>query len=250
MNKEDTLKIKARDALNFLEGHPALGIIVKPLFSNLWFSIEKICKRGYTEHCKDRFDVGINSKYAFKFKDEFKKEYQKLQKTVTDKKSFDLQKRFIRIYTKYEKVFDESWKYDHIEYWGELGFNIYVGNPKIKQWVNPKNWACCAGVEIGGRSFEEMIIKITRQFKRRFGNFENIDFYTKREIENNRKEKIFFHVPLNDGTGCSRLKSNPKYIDVNEAELNRRWLKWFSQTEYCKKTWGKTVTDALKGKRI
>jgi hypothetical protein len=250
MTKTEQLQIKARDAINFLEWHPALQTFITPLFTSLYFSIQKVCKRGYHESCKRPMQIQIGEKIGMKYKEEFIAKLKELKKEV-DEKDYKLQSRFVTIWKKYEDVFGEPWKFDHVEYWGELGFYMFHGNTKKKiPWNDRyKNWQGYDGVTSSGRTFEEMIIKLASKFKKRYGNFDSNDFLTKEEKANHKKEDLWLPpIPCKTHRGYSTMKDNPKYINVSDAELNRRWVKWFSTTEYCKKNWGEEVERILSGK--
>ena len=73
---------------------------------------------------------------------------------------------------------------------------------------------------------------------------------TPEEIENHKKEQCFFFEDIDDekNQGYSRLIENPNYIDVPYSIMNLRWLKWFSQTEYCKENWENEFDDLVKNK--
>jgi hypothetical protein len=95
-----------------------------------------------------------------------------------------------------------------------------------------------------------MIIKLGQKFFKYFGKFNEEDFLTTAEKKNHKKEHLFFTKPAKDGHRGSYLIPNPKYIRVEDGEINHRWLKWFSKTEYGKKNWGSTIKDILAGKKV
>ena len=143
----------------------------------------------------------------------------------------------ISIEVPYQEMFGEDWKFDHVEYWGELCFYQFDGKPTIKNWMDYKKWQRCSGVEASGRTFEEMVVSITKKFKKTFGNFTGDDFLTSKEKENHKKEHPFHRRKIKGRPQYTRLIRNKKYKQVNEAEINLRWLKWFLKTDYGKKNW-------------
>jgi len=242
----DRLKKQARDAIEFLGEHPAIA--PDALFGRaLYFSIQDVCKRGYDRIVADLgVDIWPSSKHADKFKAEFEKEYKELEESYKDcpkDKMLKIEKRLAKISVPYKKLYGEPWKYDHTEYWGEMSFFIYHGKPK--DWMkerslsNPYSWQAYGGLDMdfGARTFEELLIRMARKFKRQFGDFKADDFLTKKEKENHRKEESFFRIKLGKRP-MYRLKRNPKYIEVGPAELNHRWAKWYLTTPYGKEHWG------------
>lgn len=240
MTDFEKIQIKSRNAILFLENHPA----VTPfgLFNCLTFSIHKVCKRGYDE-CVKKMGIEIrqNSKIAKKFKDKMKKEiddFVKKYSTKSNKNLINLEKQLITLNVSYQEAFGELWKFDHIEYWGELNFDVYYGDTS-KEDSDFKDWISYSGIEDGGRTFEEMIVKLSNKFKKIFGSFSREDFLTEREKKNHEKQMPMIF-------GKKTMKRNTKYIKVTDSQLNRRWLKWFSKTDYCKKNW----PDILKVEKI
>jgi hypothetical protein len=227
----ERLQLKAREALNFLECHPAMNDNIWPVIP--WFSIQTVCKRGYCESAKRGVRVYRDSKDAPRFKKEFDEELKEFNEAEIKQ-----QGALISIDVPYKKLFGEEWKFDHVEYWGELTFYMFSGKPTGKRWFDRANWQGYCGVEAGGRTFEEMIVKITEKFKKAYGDFDKQDFLTKEEKENNKNKSPFDFKPfVKDGIRYSRMLSNKEYKHVNDAELNLRWQKWFKTTENYKKNW-------------
>ena len=262
----EKLQIKCQKAMDFLDGHPALGGYTFDLFDHIVFSIQEVCKRNICKGSKTFYQLYYSDKEAKKdiFKKEFEKEFKeidddfnKFAKTTNDKaklkerkKSDVFDRKIACIYTTYEKVYGEKWEFDHIEYWGEIDFTVFMGKitDNIKIYSDRNNWGNFNGISVGASTFEEMIIKLANGFKKIYGNFNSEDFYTKREIDNNKKESIFSNKKIVDDIGRTmyRMIDNKKYIDVNDAMLNRRWLKWFDKTSYCKKNWDNEFKKILK----
>lgn len=245
----ERLQMKAREAMRFMENHPAIASGVHGFHGSLFFSIETVCKNGYSEHAgKSGITVWRNSKLASRFKKEFEeelKDYTKEQIRNMDP--------YISITAPYEKVFGYSWKFDHVEYWGEITFSVFKGSPKRKDAYDRTRWTPCAGVETGGRSFEEMIINLADGFRKAYGNFKSDDFITKEEKEHNKGLSPFFTKPIKDKKlkkkygDCCEMVSNKKYIHINEAEINLRWQKWFAKTPGGKK-WLSTLDRSARAK--
>ena len=234
----ERLQLKARDALNFLERHPAMNGILSTPTSAIWFSIQTVCKRGYSEDARNSVSVYRKSKDAARFKDRFEKEME-------DYNAEELKRwgSLISIDVSYKELFGEDWAFDHIEYWGELSFYMFQGRPTKKNNVDQKNWQACAGVEIGGRTYEEMVIKVVKEFKKNFGNFDKEDFLTKEEKENNKRKMPFHFKPFKkEGSSLkySTMVYDKDYMHVNDAELNLRWQKWYKTTDHYRKNWAKT----------
>jgi hypothetical protein len=228
----ERLQLKARDAIDFLNGHPALISAVIDVRSALWFSIQTVCKRGYCESARDNLQIYKNSKHALRFKDQFEKELKNY--SAEDLKRSN---SFISIDVTYKELFGEDWKFDHVAYWGELSFYMFTGRPTRKNNIDLKNWQSYAGVEASGRTYEEMVINIAQKFKKAFGNFRSDDFLTQKEKENNRiKEPFHFKTYKKI---YSRIIHNRDYIHVNDAKLNLRWQTWYRKTAHYKKNWAR-----------
>ena len=221
MNKRYNLQIKARDALWFLDFHPA---ICEDVWGQISFSIVKVCKHGYDEIVKHGVDIRKSSKFAEKYKDKLDAEIKKFKKEYP--KAFDSEGLFVSIRVPYKELFGEAWKFDHVEYWGSIPFKVFTGDLKDKlAWRGIEGWTNYEGFSVHERTFEEMVIKLAQKFKKAFGDFCSEDFLTKEE------------------------KSNHNYVEVNRADLNRRWLKWFAGMDYCKKHWENSFDKLLAGSK-
>ncbi|MEM4260874.1 MAG: hypothetical protein QXG00_06560 [Candidatus Woesearchaeota archaeon] len=218
-----------------LECHPAIPMVVGNFNQHLWYSLQGVCKHGYTEWVKKE---GVAVWYNEKNYKKYKKLFDKEMKKYTDEE-LEKEKRLIRIYVPYKEMFGEPWKFDHAEYWGELSFYVY-NKTDVKsrdKAFDRKNWCAYEGVNASGNSFEELIINIGKKFLKTFGNKIYDDYLTKEEKLNHKKQSPFlFNKKTPDGKGFY-MDNNPKYIYVTEAEINRRWLQDFIKTDYCKKHW-------------
>jgi hypothetical protein len=231
--------LKARDMIYDLARHPALPDSIFSLFRLMTIDIVQVCKHGYSEPMKGCLEIFNTPQNRKKYKEEFDKEFKEY--TSEELKQEDT---LIRADVPYEKIYGEPWKPDHIEYWGELSFCVFIGKD-FKNWHVQTNWDMYSAVETGGRSFEDMIINIGRNFFKTFGKFSEEDFLTPAEKENHAKEKVFFFRPAKLG---SYLVRNPKYKRVEASEINRRWAKWYVKTEDCKKKWESSFKDIIAGK--
>jgi hypothetical protein len=237
MNKH----LKARDTLCDLSDHPALSLdTVYTPFQLLCVDIVQVCKRGYTEPRKGFLELFYTPKNYNLYKEEFDREF----KDYTEEELKD-NKGLIQTSVSYKKMYGEEWKPDHIEYWSELNFTVYM-DKDLDKWFNRDNWGHFAGTETGGRSFEEMIINTGKEFFKVFGKFNEDDFLTKAEKKNHEKNQLFL---TKDSKKGSRLIHNPKYTRVEASEINRRWLKWFIKTDYAKDRWESTFNEVLTGKK-
>jgi hypothetical protein len=227
------------EALNFLEGHPALGGgTVFTINDLLWYSVQEVCKRGYCRLCKGEIDLHYTPENYKKYKELFDEEIKQIEPGL---------KTFARISVPYADHFGEPWKFDHVEYWGELSIVIFRGM-NFDKYYDIRNWERLQGVEASSRSFEELIINIADEVKKLFGNFSEENFLTEKEKENHRAENPFFFVKCKDKPNCSQMKHNRSYMMVTDAEINRRWFKWFVKTPYGKKNWAETYKEALSWK--
>lgn len=238
----DERHIKARDTLWFLGCHPATGHMVFDVMSLLDIDIVSVCKNGYAEPIKGCISMWYTPERYKKYKAEFDKEFKEYTQ-----EELKTQKKLVRIHVPYEKVYGEKWAPDHIEYWGEMAFVVYVGKDFNKEHDRTK-WQTMSGIETSGRSFEELIINVGIEFKKIFGNFDHDKVLTQRERLNNKGKLPFVFKKVKGNDRGRSMHPNKSYIRVGPAEENRRWLKWFSKTPYCKKNWSKTVKAILEGK--
>jgi len=238
---------KMNESIDFLSCHPALGGSIFTIHDSLWYSVQEVCKRGYSRLHNGEIDIHYTPDNYKKYKDLFDAEFKEYP---------EYEKPLARISVPYETHFGEPWEFDHVEYWGELGFKMFIGND-FKKYFDPTKWGRYCGIEANGRSFEELIVNIAKRFKDIFGNFEGDDFLTKKELANHKKEIPFNFVPVKESDKldkkyaklkCSKMVHNKKYIDVNDAEINRMWVKWFAKTPYGKKTWKDSLDKILAGK--
>lgn len=127
----DEIRQEAVRARAFLLDHPAVGgdHFDYRLF---WWSIQSVCKRGYSEDSKGMVTVHYDSPLAAKFKAEIEKEYE------DDPEMLSKCPFMCSIYKTYEEVFGEPWVYDHVEYWWELSFIVYEGDVsrESKEWMD------------------------------------------------------------------------------------------------------------------
>lgn len=212
-----------------LECHPALPSTRFSPQLSIWYSLQEVCKRGYSPGAKQEVSVWYNKENYKKYKSLFDKEIKKYPNE-------DL--TFTRIRLPYKDVYGEPWKFDHVEYWGEMTFYVYK-EKTFKDWFKQEAWDPCCGPECSALSYEELIIKLGHLFFKDYGSKLDTDYLTDKERKNHDKYWPFITTPCKGkkNVGYSRLDRNPKYIEVNEAELNRRWLKWYVNTPHGLKYW-------------
>jgi hypothetical protein len=232
--------LKARNTIYDLSEHPALPSSIFSLLRLMTIDIVQVCKHGYTEPIKGCLEIRNTPRNYKKYKDEFDKEFKEYTP-----KELDREYALIRADVPYKKIYGEEWKPDHIEYWGDLSFCIFLGKD-YDMWHNPLCWDPYMGISASGRTFEEMIVNLGRKFFKIYGKFNENNFLTTAEKENHAKEKCFYTKPTEDKRG-SYLLQNSKYKRVLPSEINRRWVKWYAKTEDCKKKWG-SFKDIIAGK--
>ena len=145
----------------------------------------------------------------------------------------------------YERVYGEPWSYDHMEYWYELTFFVFTGDPwDEKESWKMENYARYAGPEGGANTFEEMLIKAAADVKEVFGDYQIYkSFYTKAEINNQENVAPMFSTPCTDHVGYSQITFNDNYVKISDGLINLRWLKWFIETDYAKKNWNYSESE-------
>jgi hypothetical protein len=240
MNKH----IQARDILWKLGQHPALPEHLFSPLSLMHIDIMEICKNGHCRPFKGCITIHYNPKNYKLYKKEFDEEF----KDYTPEE-LKIEKGLTRVDIPYTQVYGYPWKFDHIEYWSELVWKAYRGKDFVngfKKDLDYRLWDSYCGVESGGNTFEDMIVNTGRKFFKNFGKFTKEDFLTAEEKANHEKEWAM--ITYKKDERFSYMKSNPKYIRVTDAEINRRWIKWFAGTAYGEKHWGESLKEIIEGK--
>ena len=220
-----------------LDSHPALPSTIITIPDSIWYSLQEVCKNGYSDYVKQEgIAVWYNPKNYTKYKTLFDAEFKKYD--VEDK-------RFTKINIPYKDYFGVPWEFDRCEYWGETCFYIFRGTDYSK-WFDRAQWDSYSGPECSASSYEELVIKLGKLFLKNFGNKKDDDFLTVKEIANHKKYNAFIMDRETSDKKGHYLDPNPKYIKVNQAELNHRWLKEYFHTEHCQKNWKSTVEEILK----
>jgi hypothetical protein len=125
----------------------------------------------------------------------------------------------------YDKIFGYPWEFKQVEYWWEITFFVFDGNPySFKDNMDYKKWGrysgCYYGKEGSTLTFEDMTINSAKCVKEEYGDFRSHDFMTKEELENHEKNTCF--------NPCGNtLKFNKKHVDINLGLMNLRWLDWY-----------------------
>lgn len=209
-----------------LDRHPAFPDIISKVLVD--YSLQEVCKRGMIKAGPiTLYKTPANYR---RYKDRFDEELKAY-------KPDDPIRKYAHILVTYEEHYGEPWTVDHVEYWGEVCFAVYRYKD-TKGWADPRNWDGCVGPSCSARSFEEMMIKLSRLFFKKFGRWDSQDFLTKKEKANHKALPLF----LKKGRGWF---SNSKRIFVNPAEINHRWLKWFLKKPEARKQWG-SFNDMVK----
>ena len=216
-------KIEAAKAVEFLDNHPALvSPYLGDFFSCQSLAIYPVCKNGY--YAGD-ISVEIDPEHADweKYKD----------RRDEDEDDF--------VFIPYEEYFGESWKADRVEYFCEIDFFAYreTGDKEkdssyIYETLN--NWMRYHGFCITGDSFEDVFIKAAKKVKEIYGDFDDHDDWLTEEEKKNHEENQFFLEGKKIEAGTV-VKLNPQRIHVKPHVINRRWLMWFKETDYCKENW-------------
>jgi len=241
----DSLRREAIKARDFLATHPALGGADRQ-GEPLYYSIQEVCKRGINEIGPiSVWNTPANRK---KFEKDFNKKFSK-ETLAKDK--------YCYIYKNYKQVYGEKWEFDHIEYWWETSFYVFQGSVErdSNDWMDYKNWQGYCHGEGGTLTIEEAYIAAAKFAKETLGDFGNYDsFYTEAEKENHKKQDAFNFkksdksiVGINGKKEpCRIMEHNKKYLWVSNGMENRRWLKWFVDTPFCKKNWKKEFNGLAK----
>jgi len=229
------------NSINKIGAHPALPDSLFPINGEISYSLQAVCKNGFSESVKHfGVDIWYNEVNYKKYKKEFDAEFKKYP---------DEDKQWSRIHIPYIKYYGYHWQFSHVEYWGELPFYLFHGS-NFKKCYDRLNWQSYRGVSCSAPSYEELIIKISKLFLKTFINKIGDDYLTPKEKSNHEKESPFkSDRKAKDGKGFY-LDRNKNYIRVTSAEINRRWLVEFVKTDYCKKHWKNQFQSVLNGKEF
>ena len=238
MEKEK--RAEAAEALEKLRNHPAINpeVMGDSLFDGMWFHMTKCCKRGQAECPVQEVTVYKGDKNWEKYKDIFDKEYK-------GEEYDELQS----IHIPYEEFYGEPWVFDHVEYWYETTFFVFNGNPYNDEYMDYKNWARYGGPEGGADTFEDMLIQCWKEVKAVFGHFDKYKgFETEEEKANHEDHNMFVHEDESSSGSENMITSfplerDPDYVDVDYGLINLRWLKWFVETDFCKKEWDHSIEE-------
>lgn len=229
MKDFENKKLEAIEAINFLKSHPAVSpeIFSANICEGIDFWMNPVCKNGYSDYVKHSgVSVYIDSQWGEKYKDLLIKRWE--EDGIVDP---DMQ-RFSSVDIPYEEIFGEPWTFDHVEYWWEITFFVFAGNPYDRtDLYEHKKWqryaGCYKGKEGASETFEDMIINAAKCVKEEYGDFGNWqDFYTPEEIKNHKEERPFGDFkPI--GNGMSEVIFNDRHVQIGRGLINLRWLKWY-----------------------
>lgn len=228
-------QIKAKEALEFLRNHPALNNEGgDSLFDGAWFHMELCCKNGKSKLAgEDGIRIWKGEPNWEKYQEYFDED---LNKGLPDElHSADVP---------YAVFYGEPWAANHMEYWYEICFFVFEGDPYNNGDIyNHTKWGRYGGPEGGANSFEEMLIAAAEDVKKVFGDFNSYDsFMTAAEVKNHADVEPMIVDPVVEKTGYI-MRFNDKHVDVSSGLLNLRWLKWFIATEYARENWKDKLSD-------
>lgn len=239
-------QIKAKEAISFLQSHPALALEYGDSLSNgLWYMMSICCKHGHSE------PVGAHGVRIYNDNPNWSL-YSDL---LTEEEKNDPLNNSVDV--PYERVYGELWAPDHIEFWYEITFFVFEGDPyAIKDLYDPKKWGRYGGPEGGANSFEEMVIKAAEEVKKAYGDFNTYEsFHTADEKENNEKEDILTPIE-SEKPGLKSFIFNDNYLRTYPSLINTRWLEWYMGTEHSEgwkseyKKWKKIIKKAKKREAV
>jgi hypothetical protein len=213
--------------------HPAAPSRIFPTNHLIDYTLQEVDSHGLTDWANRMgVDVWYSAKNYKKYKTEFDKELSDIPDGDPCKPNL------VKIQIPYIDFYGIPYKVDHVEYWGEIHFKVFKGNDfSDKKCFDPNNWDGFCGYHCSALSYEEMVIKLIRLFFKNLGSALDDGYLTKEEKINHAQFHRFTRRDAKDKKGYY-LDKNKNYISVNEAEINRRWLKEFVKTDYGKKHWG------------
>lgn len=227
------------EEIDSISGHPAAPSIVFPATDLVSYSLQEVCKMGYSETAKEGISVACTPKNIAKYP-QYRKEFEA---ELAEYKKEDPFKHLARIEIPYKDVFGEPWKFDHVEYWGEICFVLYRDSD-LSKYINRLSWEICYCFGASGRSYEEMMIRLIRGFKKKLGECRDSNFYTERE---KKYEQVRRGMDIKER--IKRInRSRNTMPHRNPAVINRRWMAEFLKTAYCQQTWIDTVKELLNKK--
>lgn len=215
MNKNESLDFELMEefkvAFAFLSDHPAF---VDNFPYKLWIYPARVCVNGYDLDGLEEKNIKIYSDNP---------KYKIIRRSARIE---DIDNSSSSVEVEYKKYYGYEWKYDHIEFWMELGECRWDKNSKILiDWHN-------LDLDIKAHTYEEGVIKLAKIVKDKFGNFST---YGKNSIipewieEYNKNKEPFFTRKIK-GKGLYSMKTNPEYLCLTSSEINEIW--W--QTYYLK----------------
>ncbi len=205
--------------LNILNNHPAITGSTNDFMSIGAFWISSCSVEGHDEQ-------GPITLYRTNEKDfqRFKRKFGKDRDTI---------------YVSYKEYYGYEWEYDHTEYSVDVPFTVFIGDfDKRSDIYDSHCWQSYNGFWVNEKSFDELILVCRLKVQDLFGKFNKSfdQMKTPGEIKNNKEEECFFHKKIKNKP-LHEMIINDKFMHVNAPIHNRRWLRWFITTDYCKKTW-------------
>jgi len=237
------LSKRVQKSIIFLNDHPGVNTGSHTFMSNLNWWMMDVCKNGEVKEIWEKKNPRIT--IYKEEKTEFRKYFDKYKDEDDD----------TMITVPYKVIYGCDWEYAKTVYAGDYAFYKYSddaefvnflktkkdGKVKVESLANRLCFQAYQGGYVKSDSYENLIIKIAKDVKGKYGNFGYSDFLTNEEIENHKTERPFDMVECekeDEKFGkCFRMLHNENYMDVTFVEKNRRWWDWFSKSEYYKKNW-------------
>ena len=227
------LRRKAKESLDFLRGHPAFGDSGFDYRCLCWGMAE--CDANGVWGKDGSETIHWNEPKAQEFKDRFLTSHTQAELDKDPESSY--------IYVSYEEKYGKAWEYDHSKFWWELSFLVYEGdlNRNSMDYCDHGKWGMYAFEMGGATSWEQCLVDMANIVREKLGDFNDYDsFRNTFEEQNHEEQESFFFIDSDvevDGHKCQEMKSNEKSWRIHPGIINRRWLKWFSETPYCKEKW-------------
>ena len=243
MDRKEVL-LQCEKDIDFLNYHPAMNMSSGDFFSsNFIWSMWQVCKNGAI---KEHF---ISAKNVQVWLNKGDKGFEELIKTHRDADDTDedVADPSYTLYVPYRDVYGCEWEFEKYEYSAEACI-VKFDKTKYKKDTPFYGQECFGryqGCRVTTDTFEDGIVQVAEYVRKNFGDFNYDSFLTDEEKENHKVERSFNMEIIPESTENIKggrnylMVDNPKYMDVQDAELNLRWWDWFRKTDYCKKNWDK-----------
>lgn len=210
MNKKIMQEFKI--AYEFLVNHPAFCECFE---KHLWVTINNVCKNGIDESFKEFHYISApynkkNKKRIKKFQEAWEKfpQYRELIECSNDGEEP------YRVNVPYEEYYGMKWEYYKTEVNLEIGASFiynHDGKRGISSYGNE--------FDVYGNSYEQAIIKLAKQVKVRYGNFDDETVVDSWVADYNKNKEFCIH----DG---DKIILNPDWLGICPAMTNLFW--WYN----------------------